>query len=521
MKTIIVLAVLTLLTIGQPAFAAGGEGHGAHNAEAVSFPKPVIEYNDADLGLLDRLQSRYAENHINLWASLLFLGAIIHAFMCGKINKIAHFFEERHHRLMDEGVRKRASAKPQKDAEDDSCFLATIFHFFGEVEVVFGLWLIPLAFVFASNYGWESFEHFFHGVNFIEPEFVVVIMAIAASRPILRLAEQTLGLVAKIGKGSPKAWWLSILTIAPILGSFITEPAAMTIAALLLAAKFYELKPSAKFAYGTIGLLFVNISVGGTLTHFAAPPVLMVAGKWGWDMAFMAQHFGVWAVGGILVSNLLYLWFFRNEFAKLQTPQQAAEDDTPEQLWEHRKDHVPLWVTFVHLGFLGWTVFTAHTPALFVGGFLFYIGFLRATSHHQNRLSLQGPVLVGFFLAALVVHGKFQGWWIEPVLAALSEVPLFLGSTVLTAFNDNAAITYLASQAPNLGDLAKEAVVAGAVTGGGLTVIANAPNPAGQSILQKFFDGGVSPAGLAKAALIPTLIMALFLMVPRLLMAWM
>jgi hypothetical protein len=49
-------------------------------------------------------------------------------------------------------------------------------------------------------------------------------------------------------------------------------------------------------------------------------------------------------------------------------------------------------------------------------------------------------------------------------------------------------------------------VVAGAVTGGGLTVIANAPNPAGQSLLSRYFDGGVSPLALAAGALAPTLV---------------
>jgi Na+/H+ antiporter NhaD/arsenite permease-like protein len=51
------------------------------------------------------------------------------------------------------------------------------------------------------------------------------------------------------------------------------------------------------------------------------------------------------------------------------------------------------------------------------------------------------------------------------------------------------------------------ALVAGAVTGGGLTVIANAPNPAGLSILKEYFTGKVvNPTYLFVAALIPTLV---------------
>ena len=103
-------------------------------------------------------------------------------------------------------------------------------------------------------------------------------MTIAASRPVLGLAERLMRSAAKLGNETPAAWWFSILTIGPVLGSFITEPAAMTISALLLARRFYRFEPSLRLRYATLGLLFVNVSVGGTLTHFAAPPVLMVAG---------------------------------------------------------------------------------------------------------------------------------------------------------------------------------------------------------------------------------------------------
>jgi Na+/H+ antiporter NhaD/arsenite permease-like protein len=79
-------------------------------------------------------------------------------------------------------------------------------------------------------------------------------------------------------------------------------------------------------------------------------------------------------------------------------------------------------------------------------------------------------------------------------------------ATMLTAFNDNAAITYLSTLVPDLTPGLKYAVVAGAVAGGGLTIIANAPNPAGQSILKKYFRNGISPLYLLAAATAPTLI---------------
>jgi Na+/H+ antiporter NhaD/arsenite permease-like protein len=157
-------------------------------------------------------------------------------------------------------------------------------------------------------------------------------------------------------------------------------------------------------------------------------------------------------------------------------------------------------------------VYFAHHPALFIGGFLFFLAFAQATAHHQSKLDLRPSLLVGFFLAGLVIHGGLQGWWIEPVLKSLGELQLFLGATILTAFNDNAAITYLATLVPGFTDELKYAVVTGAVTGGGLTVIANAPNPAGQSILNRFFPEGIAPGGLFVGALIPTIVMGLCFM---------
>jgi len=161
-------------------------------------------------------------------------------------------------------------------------------------------------------------------------------------------------------------------------------------------------------------------------------------------------------------------------------------------------------VILVHVVFMGWTIFNAHHPELFVPGLLFFLGFAQVTSAYQNRIDLKPPLLVGFFLGGLVVHGGLQGWWIEPVLGRLAELPLMLAATVLTAFNDNAAITFLSTLVPSFTDGMKHAVVAGAVTGGGLTVIANAPNPAGQALLKRYFPDGVSPVGLLAGALLPT-----------------
>jgi len=183
--------------------------------------------------------------------------------------------------------------------------------------------------------------------------------------------------------------------------------------------------------------------------------------------------------------------------------------------WDNRDDPVPGWVTLVHVFFMIWTIVNAHYPGLFIPGLLFFLGFAQVTSPFQNRIDLKPALLVGFFLGGLVVHGGVQGWWIAPVLGNLAEIPLMLGATLLTAFNDNAAITFLSTLVPNFTDALKYAVVAGAVAGGGLTIIADAPNPAGVSILKKYFNNEVSPAKILAGALVPTVLVWLIFVVFR------
>lgn len=469
------------------------------------LPRALSSYAEpAQASLWETLAARVQAEPFNLVASVIFLLAIGHTFLTAKFRHWSHLAEAEH------AARLAQRATPRGDADDNGepdevSFKGHILHFLGEVEAVFGIWALVLAAAISYYFGWSAvLDYIGHKVNFTEPMFVVVVMAIAGTRPVLRVAESCLRGIAAVGKGTTGAWWLAILIVAPVLGSLITEPAAMTIGALLLARQFYALKPSPRFAYATIGLLFVNISVGGTFTHFAAPPVLMVAAPWQWDTPFMFLHFGWKAFIGIVVATAIYYAVFRRELQALdEARRRAAENaksppDAP----------VPAWITVVQLLFMAFTVWVAHYPPLFIGAFLFFLAFAQSTAHHQGKFDLKAPLLVGFFLAGLVVHGGLQGWWIEPVLKRLDEFPLFLGATVLTAFNDNAAITYLATLVPGFTDTMKYAVVAGAVTGGGLTVIANAPNPAGQAILQRFFPDGVSPLGLLVGALTPTLVMS-------------
>ena len=465
-----------------------------------AFPLPLDAYPSVDGGLLATLAARVDAVPFNAVATGIFLLAIIHTFLAARFSKLSHDLQHRH-----DERRRAAGLGPQPSLP------AELLHFVGEVEVIFGLWAIVLLLAITASLGWDPAKHYFNDtVNYTEPMFVVVIMALAATRPIITFAEGAMRRVAGLGGATPGAWWLSILTIGPLLGSIITEPAAMTISALLLSRQFYDLQPSARLRYATLGLLFVNVSIGGTLTHFAAPPVLMVARHWGWDTPFMLGHFGWRSALAIVVSNTLYYLIFRREMAALARRAPSPDIDRPED--DTRPGDplpVPLWLTAAHLLFMGWTVLNAHHPALFVSGFLIFLGFARATVVYQSRIELKSPLLVGFFLGGLVIHGGLQAWWIGPVLGSLSEEPLFFGGAILTAFNDNALITYLATLVPNLSDPLKAAVVEGAVTGGGLTVIANAPNPAGQALLGRFFEGAISPIYLFLGALLPTLIAGL------------
>jgi hypothetical protein len=467
-------------------------------AEAV-FPLPLTAYPPVQDNLLATLADRYAIDPFNAVATGIFFLAIIHTFSARRFAEWAHRVQHRH-----DHHEKAAGRGPSPS------IAAEVLHFLGEVEVIFGLWAIVLVVAVTAARGWDLAKYYINDtVNYTEPLFVVVIMALAATRPVITFAESSMRQVANLGGATPAAWWLAILTIGPVLGSFITEPAAMTICAVLLARQFYDLQPSTRLKYATIGLLFVNVSIGGTLTHFAAPPVLMVARIWEWTTPFMLSHFGWRSVLAIIASTAIYFVLFRTELRSLARKAPVPDPEQPEKNTDDVQPPallpVPVWLIVVHMLFIAWTVFNSHYPALFIGGFLIFLGFARATAVYQSEVELKSPLLVGFFLAGLVIHGGLQGWWIAPVLASLSEEPLFFGATILTAFNDNALITYLATLVPDFSENLKVAVVEGAVTGGGLTVIANAPNPAGQSILGRFFGGTVSPIYLLAGALLPTL----------------
>jgi hypothetical protein len=296
-------------------------------------------------GVWDVLVNRVHQEPFNLWATLLFLAAVVHTFLTHQFIRLSHVLEQRQ--------RRRWEADATHAGPAPISVAARVLHFFGEVEAVFGIWVIPLFGLMMWRVGRQPTLDYLNHRSYAEPLFVVTIMAVSSTKPVLRLAEQCLRFFARLGGGKPGAWWLAILTIGPLLGSLISEPAAMTISALLLARQFYALKPPPLFAYATLGLLFTNVSVGGVLTHYAAPPVLMVAGRWGWSTPYMFRHFGEIVLLGIAISNTGYFLFFRRQLARLRPDSAAVAVDAGPAA-------VPVWVTAVHLLFMAALVWWAH-----------------------------------------------------------------------------------------------------------------------------------------------------------------
>ena len=373
-----------------------------------------------------------------------------------------------------------------------------LFHLLGEVEVVFGFWAIILILVMALMLGGDKALAYAESRNYTEPLFVFVVMVISASRPVLSTAIRTVDNIARlVPVPTPLASaWLG-LAAAPLLGSLITEPAAMTIAALMLAPGIFQKQVPERLKYLALGVLFVNISIGGTLTNFAAPPVLMVAATWKWDSAFMFATFG-WKAAAAVMFNATVATFFLRKHLRDPAPEVTA-----------LKMQVPLPVVMVHLVLLAGVVLFAHHPVAFLGLFLMFLGFTQAYEKHQSPLILKEALLVAFFLAGLVVLGGLQAWWLQPIVSSLEPLALFFGGVALTAVTDNAALTYLGSLITGISAESKYMLVAGAVTGGGLTVIANAPNPAGAALLKRGFeDESIGAGGLFLGALGPTAVAA-------------
>jgi len=421
---------------------------------------------------------------IEIIATVLFAVAVMHTFSAKAFTRLASRYP-------------------------DGSIHENLFHLLGEVEVVFGLWASVLMGAMYWFVGYVDAVRYLDGLDFTEPAFVFVIMAVSATRPVIQVANSLISGVARLVPLPKEAAFIfSALVIGPLLGSFITEPAAMTVTAIILKERLFEVSGLDKrVKYLALGTLFVNISIGGVLTPYAAPPVLMVAKTWEWDFVFMMNHFGYKAALAVLVNASLFLALGWKSLHNLKPAKKNIGSR-----------RVPFWLVAVNLFLLAMVVVNSHHIPVFAGFFLLFLAVATVTQEYQDKLSLKESLLVGSFFGGLVVLGGLQSWWLSPLLSRMSEVALFLGCTALTAVTDNAALTFLGAQVEGLSEAMEYALVAGAVAGGGLTVIANAPNPAGYSILHRSFGkAGVSPLWLLLGAALPTLIaMIAFWFLPHL-----
>lgn len=416
---------------------------------------------------------------IQVLGTIFFGIAVLHTFLANPIMKLSKKF-------------------PKGSARE------AVFHLLGEIEVVFGLW----AFIFLTTTvfikGLQPVIEYNEGVQFTEPLFVFCVMVMAATRPILQLANNFIFLIGQLIAKSLRLSevhvdMFAILTIGPLVGSLITEPAAMTVTAILLFKMLN--RPSETLLYAVLAILFVNVSIGGSLTHFAAPPILMVANSWNWDLNFVFSHFGYKSLLAVVINSFFLVLIFKKQIKEGCSP-----------LREFRTaSGIPAWVTGLHILFLVALVFAAHHPQTAFGIFLFFLGVQTVTKKYQDTLRLKESLLVAFFLGGIIVFGVFQRWWLEPLLSQMTETAMFYGAVALTAVTDNAALTYLGSQVSGLSESSKYFLVAGALAGGGLTIIANAPNAAGYSVLQNKFKNGLNPVYLLIAAIPATIVAVLCL----------
>ena len=135
------------------------------------------------------LWARATLDPLNAVATVIFLLAVVHTFVASRFTAAAH---QRQH--MHDATRAAAGLPPRPSVS------AEMLHFLGEIEVVFGLWLLPLVGSIVIMHGWETAKHYTNDtVVYTEPLFVVVIMTIASSRPIVSLAESCLRFLASIG----------------------------------------------------------------------------------------------------------------------------------------------------------------------------------------------------------------------------------------------------------------------------------------------------------------------------------
>ncbi len=376
-----------------------------------------------------------------------------------------------------------------------------ISHYLSETELAFPFWgiiflaTVPLFSVLGWIDGSDSRNQFMElagHLDFSEPALLFVILLVTNTPLVMRFASRAIDGVADLvmqmaSASRGEASYITSMIVGPLMGSLITEPAAMTVTALFLRDRFFNRRVSRRFKFMSFANLLVNVSIGGALTNFAAPPILMVRDAWGWSSNFVFFHFGLNAALAIVVNTGLCWFFLRGELRAVQGfPKESLNDANGLIL---KKDSASTTRT---------SQAAEQRAVRSLGSRLFYL---------VNQFEFRSSLYVALFLAGVVVLGHQQAWWLRELVEGKSPFSLFLGSTVLTSVTDNAALTYLSTQIESLTPLMRHAVVAGSIAGGGISVVANAPNPIGFSILrEQLGDAGFGFSDLLRYALLPTAI---------------
>src|ERR1700736_6560946 len=132
---------------------------------AVDFPLPIDSYHDQQMpSLFGKLTGRIQREPLNLVATIIFFGAIVHTFLAARFRKIAHNYQQSYEAI--EYLLEAKDGPPDFGTKHDQLlFRAQLFYFMGEVEAVFGIWLIPLFVSITAFHGWATMVYYVGNVN--------------------------------------------------------------------------------------------------------------------------------------------------------------------------------------------------------------------------------------------------------------------------------------------------------------------------------------------------------------------
>lgn len=402
---------------------------------------------------------------LQIGATSLFVLSIIHMFLAPWFTRLYRFFQ--HKKIVFPERWKKY------------LWLSEFFRLIGRIELVFILWSIPLFFLFIYTEGYRITMAYFNTRNYTFALFIMIMWILLGSKPISYLAEHTFAKIASIGRQSPKSWWLTVMFVAPLSTSFLKETGAIIIATTLLAKYFYDLSPSSKFAYATMGLLFSNISVGGLLTASSSRSLSMVYPVLRWSHSEVIINFGWKALLAICISTLTYYYIFRKEFKNF--PNKVAYI-----VKSNRK--IPVWMICSHILFLYTLIHFRSIPILMGGVLILFLFFHRLTIFYQRKIDLLKIGFLGLFFLGMSFLGGLQEWWILSLIKKMSDFGYMLTSYMLSIFLDNVLVNLMMHDVPMVTDCYLYLIISGCVAAGGLTLISNTPNIVGYSALRPFFQ---------------------------------